>query len=374
MTKITIDSTIPGGNIIVKNVNEFDVILSKDMRDTSGKWFYWEFKAIFHKPGIYTFIFDDESGISSRGPALSYDDGLTWQWMNKDNYDNNKNIFRYHHKANRINTVIFCLSMNYLDKNLEVFVQKHLSNPKFSCCTLCKSPKGRNVELLKISNPNVKAKKKLFLSSRHHCCEMTANYVMEGILEEALNNHIFQNMFEVWAIPFVDKDGVEDGDQGKNRIPHDHARDYGSQAIYPEVKGIMELIQHEKMDIVIDIHCPGLRNNHNELIYFVGPKSKCMEKKIFRLAEIIEKESSGIIPFSASDIIRFGTGWNTGINYTRGKPLAQWAMELEYVKLATSIEIPYANSHDFTFTDSSWRTFGHLMARSLLKYMNTTTY
>jgi Zinc carboxypeptidase len=371
--KITIDSTIPGGNIIVKNINEFDIVLLKDMRDTSGKWFYWEFKAVFHTPGTYTFIFDDGTSISSRGPALSYDDGMTWQWMNKNDYDNEKNIFRYHYKKDSTDTVTFCLSMNYLEKNLTAFVAKHLSNPNFSCQTLCKSSKGRDVELLKITNPDIKSKKKIFLSSRHHCCEMTATYVLEGILEEALNNHEFQNMFEVWAVPFVDKDGVEDGDQGKNRLPHDHARDYGPRPIYPEVKKNMELIQREKMDMVMDIHCPGLRNNHNELIYFVGPESKYMEKEIMNLAKIIEENSSGIIPFSASDIIRFGTSWNTGTNYTTGKPLARWATELEYVKLAASIEIPYANSRDFTFTSKDWRTFGHLLVRSLLKYAHIVT-
>ena len=39
----------------------------------------------------------------------------------------------------------------------------------------------------------------------------------------------------VYVIPFVDIDGVENGDQGK-QAPHDHNRDYINSPIYPETK------------------------------------------------------------------------------------------------------------------------------------------
>jgi hypothetical protein len=45
---------------------------------------------------------------------------------------------------------------------------------------------------------------------------------------------------EFLIVPFVDKDGVEEGDQGKNRHPHDHNRDYATPCLYPEVQALRE--------------------------------------------------------------------------------------------------------------------------------------
>ena len=64
-------------------------------------------------------------------------------------------------------------------------------------------------------------------SCRHHCCESVAEYVLEGCLKEIEENADLCKKFTFYVLPFVDLDGVEDGDQGKNRAPHDHNRDYG---------------------------------------------------------------------------------------------------------------------------------------------------
>jgi murein tripeptide amidase MpaA len=42
---------------------------------------------------------------------------------------------------------------------------------------------------------------------------------------------------DFFIVPPVDKDGVEDGDQGKNRKPYDHNRDY-LQRIHREIQAI----------------------------------------------------------------------------------------------------------------------------------------
>ena len=71
----------------------------------------------------------------------------------------------------------------------------------------------------------------LVLTARHHACESMASHVLEGILSGVLADddcgRRWREGWQVVAAPFMDKDGVEDGDQGKNRRPHDHNRDYG---------------------------------------------------------------------------------------------------------------------------------------------------
>ena len=87
---------------------------------------------------------------------------------------------------------------------------------------------------------------------------------------------------EFFVVPFVDKDGVEDGDQGKNRRPHDHNRDYGGRAdgdhsIYASTRALRERIpawSGGKLRVALDLHCPWIRGEHNEVIYFVGGYEK----------------------------------------------------------------------------------------------------
>jgi hypothetical protein len=44
------------------------------------------------------------------------------------------------------------------------------------------------------------------------------------------------------VVPFVDEDGVEDGNAGKNRAPHDHNRDHGSHSLYPDAMALQDKV------------------------------------------------------------------------------------------------------------------------------------
>ena len=94
-------------------------------------------------------------------------------------------------------------------------------------------------------------------------------YRVRGAASRTLSFHFTKEF------PFMDKDGVEEGDQGKNRKPHDHNRDYlyqtGEKGIYPSVTALRELVskwsQH-RLKIGIDMHCPLLRGRGHEQIHF----------------------------------------------------------------------------------------------------------
>src|SRR5690606_31742336 len=105
------------------------------------------------------------------------------------------------------------------------FVKKHSKNPHLKVSVLTKSRKGRDVQLLRIGEPGP-GKQSVLFTARHHATETIASYVLEGILAEAMADNAtgeaFREKYVLYAVPLVDHDGVEDGDQGKNRQPHDH--------------------------------------------------------------------------------------------------------------------------------------------------------
>src|SRR5699024_2891825 len=129
----------------------------------------------------------------------------------------------------------FSVCFPYTQKDLNAFLSNVRNKRLIKSDTLCFSRAGRAVEELSIK-PSEEVKYKVLITARHHAGETAANFVMEGIISSILNEADLQYLrkyVEFSFIPFVDKDGVEDGDQGKGRNPHDHNRDYRKSPIYP---------------------------------------------------------------------------------------------------------------------------------------------
>jgi hypothetical protein len=201
---------------------------------------------------------------------------------------------------------------------------------------------------------------------------------MEGLLESVLaqteEGQWFRNNVEFLALPFMDKDGVEEGDQGKNRSPHDHNRDYAGKSIYPSVASLREFVPNwsrGKLHIALDLHCPYISGSYNEVIYLVGSKNKNIWAEQQKFARILEDNHTGPLPYKASDNLPFGKGWNTDKNYGKLKSCSRWASEIKQVRLATTIEIPYANVSGATVTAHTARAFGRDLARAIRKYLES---
>ena len=274
--EITINTAFPGGNVLVKSNTANTVEIAPDLR--GGKpWFYWYFEATASEAGRATFVFAKPGAIGVRGPAISHDDGRTWQWMGADRVvaapaADAQETFSYEFtKAGE--RVRFSVGIPYVQSNLDAFLAEHAGSPYLTKRVLTKSLKGRAVELLQLGQPGA-GKRAMLLTARHHACEALASYVLEGFLREALSEspaaRRFRETHVLYVVPFVDKDGVEEGDQGKNREPHDHNRDYGDAPLYPEVKAIQELAERTPLQIAIDLHCPALKGDIHEAFHFLG--------------------------------------------------------------------------------------------------------
>ena len=171
---------------------------------------------------------------------------------------------------------------------------------------------------------------------------------------------------------FVDKDGVEDGDQGKNRRPHDHNRDYNDVSIYPEVAALRAKTRawsKGKLHVALDLHCPYIRGGHNEDIYIVGSADKAVWKQQQAFGKILQAVNESPLPYQTANNLPFGKSWNTPANYTKGTSFGRWAGTLESIRLATTLEIPYANAGGKSVTPETARGFGRSLARAIRVYL-----
>jgi hypothetical protein len=275
---VTLSADFPGGNIKVEANNRGTVRVAPDLRG-DNPWFYWYFEATATSPGRVRFVFPGKvvgftnGAIGFQGPAVSRDLGKTWKWMGTNNVDGSAFYYDFTKEGEGVR---FAVAIPYLQTELDAFLAKYAGNEHLKRSVLTKSRGGRDVELLRIGEPGPD-KQPVLVTGRHHAAETIASYVLEGFLQAAISDtsagKAFRSKHVLYAVPFVDKDGVEQGDQGKNRKPHDHNRDYGQQSIYPEVQAIKELDRAVNFTFALDFHCPTLVMPDHQVIYFVGAKA-----------------------------------------------------------------------------------------------------
>jgi hypothetical protein len=327
-----------------------------------------------------------EGVIGARGAAVCTDGGWTWRWLSELGASATKFQYKF---SSEEKEVFFSQGMNYTERNLQRFLEKYKDNSDLKVESLCATKKGRNVELLRIHDNKKPPEFKVFLSSRNHCGEMMATYALEGIIETVLSDtedgRWLREHADFFIVPLVDKDGVEDGDQGKNRKPHDHNRDY-KQRIHTTVQAITEQVPKwldGKPLFFMDMHCPWLRGGTDplhiekgtsEYLYFVGINAdEKFSKGLQRFGTILEKERKGSIPYKALNNMPFGVSWNTAANYKAPnlQKCDEWGATLPNVVFSSAIEVPFANAEGAVVDADSARILGHDLARAIRIYLET---
>ena len=370
--EIKIDTKFPGGNAIVEKIEGDTVTLRSDLRNTKGYWFYWCFEVSGAGGRTVHFQFTDEKPVGVRGPAVSTDGGATWVWNEKD-FTQNRFTYTF---PDGSGPVRFCVGMAYTEAHWKKFLGQHAADPRLKTGELCRSRKGRAVESATIGPLNGASKYRVMLTSRHHSCEMMASYTLEGFLDQVLaddeDGRWLAANVAFHVIPFVDKDGVEEGDQGKSRAPRDHNRDYDDKPLYPETQAIRRLIAvwEPAIPIVtIDLHCPWISGDTSEMIYQPGRKDpeKWAEQQKFGM--LLEAVRRGPLPYYQKDDLPYGKAWNVDSNSADGVTFSKWTQDQPGVRFALGLEIPYANASGVAVTADSARAFGRDLARALKAYL-----
>jgi len=273
---VNIRADFAGGNIVVKQNAAGRVQLEPALRGDNA-WFYWCFEAEATAAGRVEFQFPaktagfKDGAIGFQGPAVSTDGGQQWNWQGGRNISGSAFFYQFTSTGQKVR---FAVTIPYTTATLQQFVKKHAVNPVLKTSVLTRSRDGREVELLQIGDAT--GRQPVLVTARHHANETIASYVLEGFLQEAMSDSAagkaFRKKYVLFAVPLVDKDGVEKGDQGKRRKPHDHNRDYGEKSIYPEIRAIKALDHKHDFKFALDFHCPTLVMPDHQVMYFVGAR------------------------------------------------------------------------------------------------------
>ncbi len=337
-----------GGNIhVIKQIGN-DVYLRNELRDTIGDWFYWAFCVEGAEGQTLNFHFGYRR-VGYWGPAVSHD-LIHWHWL--DSADGESFTYQFGADENR---VYFAHHMLYHPDHFTAFAESH----GLAVSELCKSPKKRSVPYLSIGE----GERTILLTARHHACESTGSYVLEGVLEELLSSPIPNT--RVLCIPFVDYDGVLDGDQGKSRIPHDHNRDYIAEPLYPETAAIMRLVEQYGCHFGADFHAPGHLGKQNDTIFVVRnmtEKLDCFD----RFSELFAAEiTPDAMDYKKENDYPPCTSWN------QPSPNCAYTVNCRpECDLSFSLESAYFGTPENKISQECLVALGHCFAKAMKVYLS----
>ena len=343
---MNIHSNFIGGNITVVKQTESDVYLENQIRDTVQNWFYWAF-CVEGAEGRKINFHMQSDRLGYWGPAVSHD-LKTWHWL--DSLDGDSFTYTFGKDEKK---VYFAHSMLYHPDRFEKLT-KELSLDIFE---FCKTRKGRSLPACIFGN----GKKSIILTARHHACESTGSYVLEGVLRELTKTPIPDT--KILCVPFVDYDGVIEGDQGKARNPHDHYDDYSDVSIYPETAAIKEYADKNGCNYGLDFHSPWHKSGDNDHVFIVGSYPEWLDKeKAF--SKLLENEitENSMKYFNENDFPAL-TRWN------QPRPNFVFTMlEREECKLSFPFECTYFGTEDNKISVEKMIELGRCFAKALKKY------
>lgn len=371
-----IDCDFPGGNVTLVEVDDDEVIIAPDTRDTEGRWFWWYFRASDVARDGIQFVFSTPGVVGTSGIAVSRDGGGSWEWhadvSRGSGWMPEAFFYRHEEAAGATTDLRFAFAIPYLEANWTAFLAARGGCPWITRRALCTSKQGRSVYQYLVGNQDEAPRHRMLLTARHHACESPPNFVLEGIIDHAITSDWFQENVQILTIPFMDADGVEAGDQGKNRRPWDHNRDYGVETIYPEVKAVKDLVPAwagSCLDISLDLHAPG---RTDDFFHMVGQQDPRQWEQVTRFSTILARqcESDGCdLQVDPARNVPWGTGWNrpdtTGVQRSH----ASWIGSLGIARLCTTLEVPYGSVLGVPVTPERLRAFGHVLARACEAYL-----
>ena len=345
---IKIHNEFTGGNIRIKEEGENCFVLENELRDTEGTWFYWAFCVEGAEGREVTFRIEEPARLGYFGPAVSHD-LKSWHWLNS--CDGNSFTYKFTKDETK---VYFAHNMLYHPDRFYSLCDEL----GFSPTELTKSRKGRSVPCLKIGE----GERSIIFTTRHHACESTGTYVLEGVLSEISKSPIPNS--RILVVPFVDYDGVVDGDQGKSRIPHDHNRDYIDEPIYPEVRAICKHAETYGVNYGFDLHSPGHWGGVNDTVFVVRNRTDKLDK-FDRFADIFAGEiTENSMSYAKENDYPPCRDWN--------QPSANFGYTMNSrhdCDLAFSLESAYFGTADNKVSEDRLVELGRCFARAIKKYV-----
>ena len=236
--------------------------LTLDLTDLVGEYNY--------KPGSHAIT-------AQTRPVVSYDNA-TWRHLTDEEvaWDEDKKELRLKLKPDK-DTLWVAHQPPYTTARLARLLDRYQSHPHMARRTIGKTPAGRDLLLLTITNPEIplRQKKVVWLMARQHAWEAGTSWVMEGVLHKLLESEESRTLLDrvvFQIVPMADPDGVARGGVRFNQFGHDLNRNWDlvKAEVMPEIQAekgaiVQWLKEGHPIDFFLTLH------NTESADYVQGP-------------------------------------------------------------------------------------------------------
>lgn len=361
------DLSFPAANAVIEGVTPIDggceMALRPDQRNGSERWFWWHVGWRADGPQRLRLRFAEPNCLTSLGAVWTADDGATWRRVLPDAGPGESLTI----DLPAAGVYRMALAVPYLRRDLLAWLERRQGQGLLRHDVIAASRKGRPLDRLIVGRDD--APHRVSVACRHHACECMASFAVEGLLDAWLDEPALawlRSHAAAWVVPLVDIDGVEDGDSGKARRPHDHNRDY-QERLYPETQAIASQLPAwagEAWRIALDLHCPWIRGQHNEHVYLVDGPEPAIAQRNLEFARQIEAADDSGLAYRADQTLAWGVAWNTA-PVERVTSHSRWSATMPGIWVAASMEIPYAIANAQEVTPDRCRRLGRALALAI---------
>jgi hypothetical protein len=260
-----VDERLPQGNAGRLRVDRRGVVRFAARHCGSPRSMWWGFRILGAKGSQVPCVWErtrrvlGSGGLAAAVPVMREADEEVYHRVPQPSC-------RYDRAAHRFEFVVPCRSDEtwvyycypYGPAELDAFVRERL--PEGSTSIIGRSAGGRPCLLISLTGPpSATPRRQVWLRARSHAGEVSGSYVLEGALVEALRRPKVLQRADLYAVPFVDVDGVHLGYYGKDRRPRDFNRDACLRPVRPEVRALLAAVDRlsgGRVDYAIDLHAP----------------------------------------------------------------------------------------------------------------------
>jgi murein tripeptide amidase MpaA len=262
---IEIDKEFEGGNIEVLSVDSINNIISVTPEyknnDTRASYFYFKVKGFNKSLPLNIRLYTDETYYATEMIAYS---------INLSDWDRIQAVHQsgYNEFTRIINSdsVYFAIGYPYVYSDIIELVNSIESFSFTEITALTTSENGKDVKLIKITDPNTvdSSKYLIWIIARQHAFETHSNYVIQGLVNFAVSEtNLAKRLREqaiLYVVPIMDVDNAFDGGTGKDQLPVDFNRDWDSPSYWNAVNAVKQKIVEtsslNEFQFFIDSHNP----------------------------------------------------------------------------------------------------------------------
>lgn len=255
-------------------------------RNRQVSWYYFRIEGAKGQPltidltnlvGEYNYKYGSHAVTAKTRPVISYDQ-TNWGHLTDEEVAWNEEKVELQLKVKPEKDTIWVAHQTpYTTEHLHKLLATYEDHPNLSKQSIGKTPQGRDMQLLTITNPEIPLtqKKVIWIMARQHSWESGTSWVMEGVIRYLLDSQEGLGMLDNFVfqlIPMGDPDGVARGGVRFNQFGHDLNRNWDlvipeeMPEIQAQKKAIADwLAEGNKIDLFVTLH------NTESADYIQGP-------------------------------------------------------------------------------------------------------